>query len=155
MVNPAGVTALPDNGTERVESEAFETMERAPLTDPEDWGAKVILRFALWPGASVMGMLTGVIANPAPDTVTWLTTTLEPPEFVMVTDCPWLAPTCRVPKLTGSELTVSEPGATTVDTSGTLRTAFAALLVIATLPFAVPADGGAEGGVKVTVKLAL
>jgi hypothetical protein len=86
MVNAAGATAVPDNGTERVESEAFETMERAPLTDPEDWGAKVILRFALWPGASVMGMLTGVIANPAPDTVTWLTTTLEPPEFVMATD---------------------------------------------------------------------
>jgi hypothetical protein len=100
-------------------------------------------------------MLTGVIVKPVPDTVTWLTTTLEPPEFVMATDCPWLAPTCRVPKATGSELTVSEPGATTVDTNETPRTAFVALLVTATLPFAVPADGGVEGGVKVTVKLAL
>jgi hypothetical protein len=60
-----------------------------------------------------------------------------------------------VPKLTGSELTVSEPGATTVDRSETLRAAFAALLVIATLPLAVPAEGGVEGGVKLTVKLAL
>ena len=47
-----------------------------------------MLRFALWLGASVMGMLIGVMVNPAPDTVTWLTTTLEPPEFVMSTDCP-------------------------------------------------------------------
>jgi hypothetical protein len=50
---------------------------------------------------------------------------------------------------------VSEPGATTVDRSETLRTALAALLVIATLPAAVPPDGGVEGGLKVTVKLAL
>src|ERR1700685_601488 len=102
-----------------------------------------------------MGMLIGVMVNPAPDTVIWLTTTLEPPEFVMSTACPWLAPTCKVPKLTGSELTVSEPGETTVDRSETLRTALAALLEIATLPAAVPPDGGLEGGVKVTVKLAL
>jgi hypothetical protein len=155
MVNPAGRTAVPDNGTERVESEAFETMESIPFKVPEDWGAKVMLRFALWPGASVMGILIGVITNPAPDTATWLTTTLDPPEFVMATDCAWLAPTSRVPKVTGSELAVSEPGATTVDTRETVRTAFAALLVIATSPLAVAADGAAEGGVKVTLKLAL
>ena len=77
--------------------------------------------------------------------------TLDPPEFVRVSESVWLFPTCTLPKLRLVAVAVSDPGVTPVPDSGTFTVGFDALLVIERLPLADPP----VVGVKVTLKVTL
>jgi hypothetical protein len=80
-----------------------------------------------------------------------VTVTVEPPEFVRVSERVWLLPTCTLPKLRLVAVAVSEPGVAPVPESGMPRLGFDALLVMERLPLADPP----VVGVKVTLKLTL
>src|ERR1039457_1029421 len=110
-----------------------------------------MLILALWLGPRVMGVPMLLMLKPVPVTVAWVKLTLDPPEFVTVAEVFWLLPTFTFPKATGFELTARTPGVTGVADKTTLSVGFAALLTMATFPFAVPAVCGAN----VTLKLAV
>lgn len=78
---------VPDNGMARVGSEAFEVMVTPPLALPAESGVNVTLKFAVWPAASVSGVVIPLKLNPAPLIATCEIVTLEPPALVMVSDC--------------------------------------------------------------------
>jgi hypothetical protein len=77
--------------------------------------------------------------------------TVEPPEFVRVSERVWLLPTCTLPKLRLVALAVSKPGVTPVPEIGMPRLGFDALLVMERLLLADPP----VVGVKVTLKVTL
>ena len=77
--------------------------------------------------------------------------TLEPPEFVKVSDRVRLLPTCTLPKLRLGAVAVSDPGVTPAPESGAVKLGLDALLVTERLPLADPPTVG----VKVTLKVAL
>ena len=77
--------------------------------------------------------------------------TLEPPEFVTVSDCDWLLPTVTLPKLRLVGFDPSAPGATPMPDNGMVRVGLEAFEVTVTLPLTLPADPG----VNLTVKVAL
>jgi hypothetical protein len=54
---------------------------------PLDCGAKVVVRLALWPGASVNGMLSPLTLSPVPDTVAWEIVRFSFPVLFRSTDC--------------------------------------------------------------------
>jgi hypothetical protein len=74
--------------------------ETLPLTLPLDSGAKVVVKLALWPGASVNGMLSPLTLNPVPDTVAWEIVRFPFPVLFRSTDCETLVPIWTLPKFT-------------------------------------------------------
>ena len=87
----------PDRATARLESVAVEERFSIPLAVPAELAVKPTLRVMLCPTASVCG-LKPLMENPFPLTAACVTPTLDPPEFVTVTDCVWLLPTGILPK---------------------------------------------------------
>jgi hypothetical protein len=123
-----------------------------PAADPAVVGVNFTLKVALWPTAKVAGRLIPVMLYGAA-VVTWLIATLDPPEFVKVSDSIWLLPTCTLPKLRLGAAALSDPAvvAPPVPASGMVRLGADPLLRIVTLPLATPLDWG----VKVTLKVAV
>ena len=150
-VSAPGMTAVAVSGTATFALVALDAIERVPFKLTADCGAQVMVTFAVWLGARVMGMPMLLMLKPLPDTLAWVRVILEPPELVNVAEAFWLLPTVTLPKATGLLLTASTPGVTGVADKVTLRVGFAALLTMLTFPFAVPADCGAN----ITLKLAL
>lgn len=64
--------------------DAFDVMTMLPVALPAVVGLKPVPKVKLCPAARVIGKLNPVTLKPGPDAVAWLTMTLEPPEFVMV-----------------------------------------------------------------------
>lgn len=93
--------------------------ERVPLALPLDFGAKVVVMFIEWPGASVNGTLRPLKLNPVPDTVAWEIVRLEFPVLLRDADFDKLVPTGTLPKLTGEGLTDNCPAATAANRNTT------------------------------------
>ncbi len=105
----------------------------------------------LWPAVSVMGSVSPLTVKAAPVTVALEIVTLVPPGFFKVSERSWLLPICTLPKLTLDGVAETLPGAVTVAVRGIFNVAFEALLLIATLPVAVPAVVGARVTFSVAV----
>jgi hypothetical protein len=146
-----GVTPVPDNGMARVGFEAFEVIVTLPLTLPADAGVNVVLKLALCPAVSVIGVVIPLRMNPVPLIPTWEIVTLEPPVLVIVPERDCLLPTVTLPKLRLVGFDASAPAATPAPDNGTVRVGVGAFEVIVMLPVAFAADCGAN----VTLKLAL
>jgi len=144
-------TPVPDNGTDKVGFVAFEVMVTLPLALPAATGAKVTLKVALCPAASVAGVEIPLKEKPVPLVATFEIVTVDPPVLVTVSDRTLLLPSVTVPKLKLVGLAPRAPAARPVPDSATERDGFEPLEVIVTLPVALPAVTGA----KVTLKVAL
>jgi hypothetical protein len=142
---------VPDRGIVRLGLEAFDVIVIFPLTLPAATGVNATVKVALWPAASVTGVVIPLRLYPVPLTPTWEIVTLVPPVFVTVSDRDCLLPTVMLPKprLVGFE--PSPPGATPVPDKGMLRVGLEAFEVIVTLPLTLVV----EAGVNVIVKVAL
>ena len=60
------VAPVPVREIPKVALDAFEVMETLPLLLPPDVGAKVTLKVALWPAASVNGGVSPLMLKAAP-----------------------------------------------------------------------------------------
>ena len=78
---------------------ALLTTETFPFADPPVFGAKVTLKFVLWPADSVKGRLSPLRLKPAPVVVAWLTVTAVLLVLARAAEAVWVAPTCSLPKL--------------------------------------------------------
>ena len=105
IVNCPGL-ALPEPESDmpKMASEAFDVTVSVPLTVPLKVGAKVIVHVRLCPAARLDGTANPLRLNPVPVIAACEIVTLEPPEFVSVTDCVWLLPISTLPKFTLEEL---------------------------------------------------
>ena len=115
-----GVAPVAASGIFRDGFVASLAMVTIPLTAPAVCGAKETLKPWLCPAASVNGKVSPLTLNPVPVTLAWLTVTVVPPEFVIVTGCVWVAPTCTFPKLTLAGVAASCPAASPVPATGTV-----------------------------------
>ena len=82
---PAAVP-VPERLIASVGFEAFDTTEMFPVAEPAVCGAKIALNVKLCPAERVNGKSRPGALNPVPLTLTWLMTTLDPPELVTVSD---------------------------------------------------------------------
>lgn len=89
---------FPESEMLSVGSEAFEATVSMPLLLPLTVGANVTGSAVLCPAAIATGTPKLPRLNPLPLTTAWEMETLEPPEFVRVTDNVWLLPTRVLPK---------------------------------------------------------
>ncbi len=77
---------MPDSGTLSVGFDALLVMARLPLILPLDAGANTTLKVAVCPAPSVSGKFSPLTLKPAPVGVACEMVTLDPPEFVNVSD---------------------------------------------------------------------
>ncbi len=94
-----GVAPLPESARVRLELAALLTIETLPFADPPVFGAKVTMKFVLWPADSVKGRLSPLRLKPAPVIVAWLTVTAVLLVLARAAEAVWVAPTCTLPKL--------------------------------------------------------
>jgi hypothetical protein len=73
--------------------EASEMIEIPPMALPAEAGVKVTAKVALCPTANENGDAGPLRVKASPAIVACATFTLEPPEFITVTDCVTLPPT--------------------------------------------------------------
>jgi hypothetical protein len=142
---------VPESPTAKVEFEALLTTARLPVAAPLVCGANARLKLVLCPAARVRGKLIPLRLNPEPVAAACVMVTLDPPEFVRVSDAAWLLPVWTLPKLTLDGLAVSDPAATEVPASAVFTVALEALLEIAIFPDALPADCGENTTVKLVL----
>jgi hypothetical protein len=108
-----------------------------PAALPDAAGAKVAVKVAVCPGLRISPEETPLALKPAPETVTFETVTLELPAFVSVTDCVLLLDTFTLPKLKEDALELrSSDEALTVSVAA-LLVALPAVLLTATVNFAL------------------
>ena len=81
-----------------------------PVTLPVEVGSKLTLKLAVWPAASVRGMLGPLTLKPVPDAVAVEIVTLALPVFVATMGSVLELPTVTLPKATldGLRLSVAE-----------------------------------------------
>jgi len=113
----------PERFTFNVEFEVLKLMETLPLALLLVCGAKVILKVTLWPPARVKGRFRPPMLKPDPATVALERVMLDSPEFVSVSNCVSLLPTCTLPKLMLVGLAVSDlfPAAPNIVAAGRRR----------------------------------
>jgi len=126
------------------EFEAFETMERLPLTAPALAGVKVTLKVTLWLGLRVRGRDKPLTANAAPVTFACEIVTLDPPVLVTVSDKLELLPTCTLPNASEVGFAERAPGVTPVPESGMVNVGFDPFEVMVTFPLTAPLALGAK-----------
>jgi hypothetical protein len=158
-----GVVPVPAKGTFKVEFAAFELTATFPLTLPLDEGEKLTLKLALWPTANVNGSVNPDALNPDPLAFTPEIVTLAAPEFVRISVTVCEAPTRTSEKVMLLGLGVSCPElipvpdmarVTVVEPEGELVCPLPPVWVVTTmdtLPVSVPADGGVNVIVHVTL----
>jgi hypothetical protein len=78
--------------------DAVELTVTLPVAVPADCGVNEMLNVVLCPAVNVTGVVTPFKANPLPLIPIVDTVTLEPPEFVTVSDSVCLLPMVTVPK---------------------------------------------------------
>src|SRR5712692_6027104 len=121
-----------------------------PVTLPVTPGANNTFSVTDWLGVKMVLALTPLALKPAPVTVTPEMVTLEFPLLVSVTGNPLLPPTFTLPKLRLVGLAPSKNVATTpVPLKARVRGEPGALLVMETLPLALPAAEGANCALNV------
>ena len=114
----AVVTPVPETGTVNVGLLAVDVTVRFPLAEPPALGANDTVKVALCPPLSVNGVVIPLTLNPAPVTPTWVTDTLEPPVFVMVSESVPVLPTFTLPKGRLVGFALIAPAATPVPFNG-------------------------------------
>jgi len=137
-----GAVPDPERLTDNDGLAALEATASDPLAAPVDDGAKVTLNVTLCPGLRVVGGFTPLMLNPAPLGTMVEMVMAEPPELVSFSDNDLLDPVATLPKLKVAGVALTDPGVTAVAESPTLRVLFEAVLTIARLPLAVPAEVG-------------
>jgi hypothetical protein len=141
--------AVPLSGIASGEPGALLTMETLPLAAPVAVGANFTLNEVLWPAFKVAAE-SPVMLKPDPDAEPDEIATLPVPVFVSVTDIKELLPTARLPKLTTLGFAL-RCGCAPTPTRSTVSVGFDALLVIVTVPAALPVAVGANFAVNVVV----
>jgi hypothetical protein len=144
------VTPVPLRATVLGEPVALLVMVMAPVALPVVAGAKVAVKGEDWPAANVSGRVSPLRLKPVPVAEAAVTVTLAVPVFVRVTVCGLLLPTVTLPKFTLAGETES-CSVTPAPLSATVVGVLEALLVIATLPVALPLEVGANDVVKAVV----
>jgi hypothetical protein len=109
---------------------------------PAKVGANPAVKLVLCPAAKVMGTLSPLRLNPVPLATACEIVTLEPPEFVSVTEADWLFPSRTLPNPMLDGFADNWPGARAVPERGTTRVGLEALLLKVTWPVNVPAAAG-------------
>ena len=143
---PLAVSAI-----ERLGFEAVEVMAILPETFPADDAVNFALNVTLAPAVKVVGRVSPLIVNPAPDTVACEIVTLVVPEFVSVSETVLLLPTTTVPNGIDDGLAVNAPAATPVPDRFTFKEGFEAFEVIVKVAGELPVADGEN----FTMKLAL
>src|SRR5579863_3608200 len=111
--------------------------ETLPVTLPAAAGAKVAVKVAACPGVRMSPEETPVALKPAPETVTFEIVTLELPAFVSVTDRVLLLDTFTLPKLKEDELELRRSVEALTVRVAALLLALPALLLTATVNYAL------------------
>src|SRR6266851_5113604 len=127
---------------------ALLVMEALPLALPVAEGANCALKVVLPPAASVSGTDKPVMLKPVPEALAAEIVTLAVPELLNVRVCVPLLPTSTFPKLKLEGLAVSVP-CTPVPLNATAAGDPGALLLIETLPDALPGAVGVNCALKV------
>lgn len=148
---PAAPTPVPESGMVNVGLEAFEVIVTFPLSAAADGGVNDTLNVALWPAVSVTGAEIPLKLNPVPLTPTCEMVTLEPPEFVTVSDSVCLVFTVTLPKPRLVGFDPNAPTAIPVPDRDIVNVGFDASELMVTLPAALPVVVGAKLAVKVVL----
>lgn len=125
-----------------------------PVTGPAEAGENCTEKVKLRAGATVAGRVSPLIPKPAPVTVARFNTRLALPELVSVTLCVALCPVVTFPKVRDEDER-EKPVCTPTPLSGTESGVVDALLLMARLPEAVPAEAGENVIVRVAELAAL
>ena len=141
---------VPERAMPREGLLASEVRVNVPLAVPAEDGAKDTLKVTLCPADRVVGKESPVTLNAAELELAPEIVTLEPPEFVTVSELEVPFPTCTEPndRLDGFEPSI--PADAPVPLSGIVSVGFEPSEVIVRLPDALPLDDGEN----LTVKLA-
>lgn len=148
---PAVADPVPAKGMVSVGLEPFDVTVTLPLALVAVCGAKVTVKVAVWPAATVTGVVIPLSVKPVPLAPTCEIVTLDPPVLVTVSDSPWLFPVCTVPKLRLVGLAPSAPGPTPVPDNAIDNVGLGASEVMVTLPLALPVACGANVIVNVVL----
>jgi hypothetical protein len=144
-VSDPGVTPEPASGTVMTEidldllrrsdgiREALVVTDIIPFWFPIAVGAKVTLKFVVWPAGKMNGRLVPATWNPLPLTMTCETVRSDPPELVSLADLVWLFPRSTLPKLMGDGTRLSWPALTASPDKDTV-TGVGAVLELAIVP---------------------
>ena len=137
------VIPAPDSGMLRLGFDPLEVMVTFPLADPLAVGAYVTVNEVLWPAFKVTGSESPLMLKPVPLALAAEMVTLDPPEFVSVSDRFALLPTCTLPKARLVGAAVNPPCVTPVPDKGMASVGLDPLEVMVTLPLADPLAVGA------------
>jgi hypothetical protein len=146
------VTPEPESGTVMTEiglgldllrrsdgiTEALVITDIIPFWFPLAVGAKVTLKFVVWPAGKMIGRLVSATWNPLPLTMTCETVRSIPPELMSLADLVCLFPRSTLLKLMGDGTTVSWPALTANPDKDTV-TGVDAVLEMAIVPEGFPA----------------
>ena len=120
---------------------ALLVIEMLPLPAPADAGEKVALKLALCAALRTNGVDNPLMLKPVPETPPCEIVTVLVPEFVSVIICDPPLPTRTLPKLKLEGVAVRVP-CTAVPLKAIVAGDPGALLLIVTLPEALPVDAG-------------
>lgn len=126
---------------------ALLVMETLPLALPAEVGANCAVNEVFAPALIVAGKVSPLIVKPVPVALAAVIVTLAVPEFVSEIDCDPLLPTWTLPKLT-LEGFAERVACVPVPVKAIAAGEPVALLVIETLPLALPAEVGANCAVN-------
>jgi len=84
--NWPGLAPVPASDTLRAGTDPSAVRERLPLAFPLVEGVNITLKVRLCPAFSVVGTFSPFVVNPVPVRVIFEIFTLEPPEFVKVSE---------------------------------------------------------------------
>lgn len=90
----------------------------------------------------VKGRLNPLTVNPVPVGLTWVTVTVDPPEFVRVSESAWLLPTSTLPKFRVVGVAARTPAVCPSPARGMFTVGIAPVFATAKFPLTAPADCG-------------
>ena len=143
-------TPVPLSGITSGEPGVSLVKDTDPVTLPTELGSKPTPKVLLLPGAMVRGVVKPVVLNPAPETLAEETVRFVVPVFLSEIACELLLSVTTFPKLTldgAAEISAWMP----VPVRDTVRGEPMALLLIETLPVALPAEAGANCALSVVL----
>jgi hypothetical protein len=133
----AVATPVPESAIESGEFVALLATETLPVALPAEAGLNVAVKVAVCPGVRISPEETPDALKPAPETVTLETVMLEFPAFVSVTVCVPVLDTFTLPKLMEDELVLRRSEDAVTVSVAELLVALPALLLTATVNFAL------------------
>jgi hypothetical protein len=130
-------TPVPDSVMASGELVALLATDTLPVALPAADGVNVAVKIAVCPGVRISPDETPEALKPAPEIVTFEIVIVEFPAFVSVTFCVPLLDTVTLPKLTEEELEFSKRVDVVTVSVAALLVALPALLLTATVNFAL------------------